>query len=386
MFAGLAVEDDDDASSEEEEPTSKPIPAPARPEASVLPEADDEAACDAPPLSQSHPSVEALGGSATLLGGIDPDDLDITISTLNAVAADLTLFRSLPFKPLRQALRPLAEELLGSGGAKQRGRGGRDGKKGGTRLDGLSPEERLKQMDREYANLRLEPQGHPADASTPDDSLTCARPACSKLNAARLTTACCARSGSRASTSSLSRRAPRRRRRHHRPLHRRRTLQPWPHLHRPPHCRHQKGAPRLLGGPSTDVARMGSRAGTAASQPAAGGGAQLADGPAGVNLGGVLPDVAPATLNYAQSCYICKARRAPTPTQTSRPVARRLPTRAGPSLVPSSSAANVGGPPPWPPPPRRLLRRCHLRRLHHRLRCPGALPRAACLLCGAPAG
>ena len=191
-------------------------------------------------------------------------------------------------------------------------------------------------MDREYANLRLEPQGHPADASTPDDSLTCARPACSKLNAARLTTACCARSGSRASTSSLSRRAPRRRRRHHRPLHRRRTLQPRPHLHRPPHCRHQEGAPRLLGGPSTDVARMGSRAGTAASQPAAGGGAQLADGPAGVNLGGVLPDVAPATLNFAQSCYICKARRAPAPTQTSRPVARRLPTRAPPSPPPPS--------------------------------------------------
>eukprot|EP00908_Phaeocystis_cordata_P027188 Transcript_9723.p1 GENE.Transcript_9723~~Transcript_9723.p1 ORF type:complete len:433 (+),score=138.74 Transcript_9723:34-1332(+) len=242
MFAGLAVEDDDDASSEEEEPTSKPIPAPARPEASVLPEADDEAACDAPPLSQSHPSVEALGGSATLLGGIDPDDLDITISTLNAVAADLTLFRSLPFKPLRQALRPLAEELLGSGGAKQRGRGGRDGKKGGTRLDGLSPEERLKQMDRDALNHRV-------------------------LRAERL---------ARLDQLALEEGA-------------------------------EEGAPRLLGGPSTDVARMGSRAGTAASQPAAGGGAQLADGPAGVNLGGVLPDVAPATLNYAQSCYICKA-------------------------------------------------------------------------------
>ena len=85
-----------------------------------------------------------MGGSADLLGGIDPDDLEITISTLKAVASDMTLLRSLPFKALRQALGPLAEELLGA--SNQRGRGGaRNSKQGGTRIGGLSPEERLKQ-------------------------------------------------------------------------------------------------------------------------------------------------------------------------------------------------------------------------------------------------
>ena len=92
MFAGLAVEGSSDESSDGE-----PEPAAA-----------------APPCTPVH----------SVLGGIDDQDLEITIETLNAVAADLTLFRSLPFKPLRQALGPLAEELLGSsGGAKQRGRG-----------------------------------------------------------------------------------------------------------------------------------------------------------------------------------------------------------------------------------------------------------------------
>ena len=82
-----------------------------------------------------------------MLGGIDPDDLEITISTLKAVASDMTLLRSLPFKALRQALGPLAEELLGA--SNQRGRGGaRNSKQGGTRIGGLSPEERLKQERR----------------------------------------------------------------------------------------------------------------------------------------------------------------------------------------------------------------------------------------------
>ena len=80
MFAGLAVEGSSDESSDGE-----PEPAAA-----------------APPCTPVH----------SVLGGIDDQDLEITIETLNAVAADLTLFRSLPFKALRQAIGPLAEELL----------------------------------------------------------------------------------------------------------------------------------------------------------------------------------------------------------------------------------------------------------------------------------
>lgn len=150
MFAGLNVDEDDndssdDSSDDEKEPTLPPVaPAPSR-QATLLPEADD----DSP-----EPAARAVGGSAALLGGIDPDDLDITISTLKAVADDMTLLRSLPFKALRQALGPLAEELLGA--ANQRGRGhARNSKQGGTRLGGLSPEERLKQMDRDSLNHRV---------------------------------------------------------------------------------------------------------------------------------------------------------------------------------------------------------------------------------------
>ena len=108
MFAGLTLDDDDDDDDEEEEEelqTTAPAPAP-------------------PPKK------------VDVYGGIDKDDLAIAIQTLEAVAADLTLFRSLPFKALRQAVGPLAEELLGGpAGAKQRGRG-RDAKKGATRLEG----------------------------------------------------------------------------------------------------------------------------------------------------------------------------------------------------------------------------------------------------------
>ena len=142
MFAGLNVDGDssDDSSDDEKEPTLPPVaPAPSRP-ATLLPEADDEASMPPSP----EPAARAVGGSADLLGGIDPDDLEITISTLKAVASDMTLLRSLPFKALRQALGPLAEELLGA--SNQRGRGGaRNSKQGGTRIGGLSPEERLKQ-------------------------------------------------------------------------------------------------------------------------------------------------------------------------------------------------------------------------------------------------
>ena len=156
MFAGLNVDEDDDdnsddSSDEEETPMLPPVaPVASRP-ATLLPEADD----DSPPPSP-EPAARAVGGSAALLGGIDPDDLEITIATLKAVADDMTLLRSLPFKALRQALGPLAEELLGA--ANQRGRGQRGGgnsKQGGTRLGGLSPEERLKQMDRDSLNHRV---------------------------------------------------------------------------------------------------------------------------------------------------------------------------------------------------------------------------------------
>lgn len=59
--------------------------------------------------------------------------------------------------------------------------------------------------------------------------------------------------------------------------------------------------PRLLGGPSTSAERMGSQAVI---------GLGLADGPAGISATtglAVLPEIEAATLNYAQSCYICKA-------------------------------------------------------------------------------
>ena len=200
MFAGLTVDDDDDDDDDDEEEVQTTAPAPAPPPKKV-----------------------------DVYGGIDPDDLEITIQTLEAVAADMTLFRSLPFKALRQALGPLAEELLGgAAGAKQRGRG-RDAKKGATRLEGLSPEERMKQMDRDALNHRV-------------------------LRAERL---------ERLDQLALE--------------------------------DGSEGGPLLLGGPSTDVGRMGSQVQL-----------RLPDGPAAAS-GGALPDVAPATLNYAQSCYICKA-------------------------------------------------------------------------------
>ena len=151
MFAGLDVDDDDDNSVDsDDEKAAAPAPFPSRP-TTLLPEAEDDSP---PPSPEQAARASAVGGSAALLGGIDPDDLEITISTLKAVADDMTLLRSLPFKALRQALGPLAEELLGA--ANQRGRGhARNSKQGGTRLGGLSPEERLKQMDRDSLNHRV---------------------------------------------------------------------------------------------------------------------------------------------------------------------------------------------------------------------------------------
>ena len=123
MFAGLAVEDDDDDDDDSAAEEQEEMVAPVQPKA--------------------H----------SVYGDIDLDDLQITIDVLRQVAADLTLFRSRPFKELREAIGPLARELTGSG-ANAGGRRGA-GKQRGTRLDGLDPVERLKQMDRDALNHRV---------------------------------------------------------------------------------------------------------------------------------------------------------------------------------------------------------------------------------------
>ena len=148
MFAGLALEDDDDDNDDDsEEETPKPTAPPPKPQPQqrgpALPEADDvDDLDDADLASASKPTG--------VLGSIDPDDLAITIETLEAVAQDLTLFRSRPFKALREAIGPLAKALTGDGG----GGGGRR-QRHGTRLGGLDPMERLKQMDRDALNHRV---------------------------------------------------------------------------------------------------------------------------------------------------------------------------------------------------------------------------------------
>ena len=173
MFAGLALEsgsESDESGSSEVEvkvPAPPPKPAPAakrRPAASLLPEADASSsdADDAEPLDARVAQVAQSRGS--VLGGIDPDDLVVTIETLAAISKDLTLFRSKPFKALRDAMGPLARELVGAaeggGGRDRRGRGARagggdGGKRHGSRLDGLDPTERFKQMDRDALNHRV---------------------------------------------------------------------------------------------------------------------------------------------------------------------------------------------------------------------------------------
>ena len=88
MFSALAAEgseNDDDDSEEEKEEEQSAVAAPLAP----------------PPTKPD------------LFGGIDVDDLEITIETLKAVAADMTLFRSRPFQRLREAIGPLARELVG---------------------------------------------------------------------------------------------------------------------------------------------------------------------------------------------------------------------------------------------------------------------------------
>ena len=141
MFAGLDMEDESGSESEDEQ--------------------EEEVTTESNQDSEKAAASAAAIAAETIYGGIDPDDLEITIETLRAVAADITLFRSKPFKGLREAIGPLARELVGSGGGG--GGGGKGGGRGGgnrrgeksTRLEGLSPEERMKQMDRDALNHRV---------------------------------------------------------------------------------------------------------------------------------------------------------------------------------------------------------------------------------------
>lgn len=155
MFAGLPTEGDDSPASsseevEEEAPKAavKQAPPPPRAKpASLLPEADD---FDEEDDDASLPSNSAPSNS--VYGDIDREDLEITIDTLKLISRDLTLFRSKPFKALREAIGPLATALTGGdGGVGANRRGGRrgggaagTGGKSGTKLDGLTPTERLK--------------------------------------------------------------------------------------------------------------------------------------------------------------------------------------------------------------------------------------------------
>ena len=86
MFAGLAVEDDDD---------------------------DDDG--DSSAAAEEEVPKEEVPKAHSIYGDVDADDLQIAIEVLHQVAADLTLFRSRPFKELREAIGPLARELTGSG-------------------------------------------------------------------------------------------------------------------------------------------------------------------------------------------------------------------------------------------------------------------------------
>ena len=102
MFAALAGSSDEDDDAHDLMPP--PRPAAAR-TADLLPEAND-----APAI---HDGSDSDDSEVDLLGGIDPDDLQTTIATLHALAADLTLFRSRPMKGVREAVGPLAQALVG---------------------------------------------------------------------------------------------------------------------------------------------------------------------------------------------------------------------------------------------------------------------------------
>ena len=147
MFAGLALEgsDDGDASDNSDEAAPQPAKPQPKPRGVTMPEADsDEDDANGARTAASHHSI---------LGDIDPDDLAITIETLQAISKDLTLFRSRPFKALREAIGPLARDLTGDGGG--RGGGGRARQRHGSRLGALDPTERYKQMDRDALNHRV---------------------------------------------------------------------------------------------------------------------------------------------------------------------------------------------------------------------------------------
>jgi NAD(P)-dependent dehydrogenase (short-subunit alcohol dehydrogenase family) len=132
MFAGLGVEDESSSEEELEETSAA--------------------------TSTSRASEEVPTRIHDVLGGLDEDDIAITIETLQALTKDLTLFRSRPFKALREAIGPLARELIGGsdagGGGGNRGRRERQ-KQHNSRLGALDPMERLKQMDRDAMNHRV---------------------------------------------------------------------------------------------------------------------------------------------------------------------------------------------------------------------------------------
>ena len=166
MFAGLAVDgisntdDDDDDEAALRQGSAPPPKAPKQRlgGASLLPRRRTgrrRTAAPAAMVSQGHPCRLRW---IALLGGIDPVDLEITIETLRAVGA-ISLFRSRPFKGLREALGPLAAELIGkggggSGGGTNRGRRERQ-QQHKSRLGDLDPVERMKQMDRDAMNHRV---------------------------------------------------------------------------------------------------------------------------------------------------------------------------------------------------------------------------------------
>ena len=119
--------------------------------------------------------TEEGAAASDLLGGISEADLATTIRVVAHLGANLDVFRSRPLKPLRAAIHPIVEEQLRKmpdAGGRERGRkrgrpgdgGGGGGGIGGLldandkssgRLDGLSPKERMKQMDRDSLNMRL---------------------------------------------------------------------------------------------------------------------------------------------------------------------------------------------------------------------------------------
>ena len=63
------------------------------PRGPALPEADDYDDDD-----DDNPN--RASAASGVLGGLDPDDLQITIDTLKLLAKDLTIFRSRPLMPL----------------------------------------------------------------------------------------------------------------------------------------------------------------------------------------------------------------------------------------------------------------------------------------------